>query len=87
MVARGELFELEVGGQRWVPSVFLELSLDVVAQVNRALAEAGTDAAGAFVFWQRKHGALGGRAISELLVHEGPLAQLPPILNLASNGR
>lgn len=48
MAARGELFELEVNGQLWVPAVFLVLPRDVVAEVNRSLA--GVDAAVAFVF-------------------------------------
>lgn len=67
MVARGELFELEVGGQMRMPTVFLELPRDLVAEANRALAEAGADAASAFVFWHRKHGALGGRTVVDAM--------------------
>lgn len=70
MVARGELFELEVGGRLWMPAVFLELPRSVVADVNKALAEAGADAASAFVFWHRTHGALSGRSVVDRL-HQG----------------
>lgn len=67
MVARGELFELEVAGQQWVPAVFLEVPRDAVIEVNRALAAARVDAAEAFVLWHRKHGALAGRTTAELV--------------------
>lgn len=66
-VARGELFELEVHGQVWLPAVLLEAPREAVVKVNRALAEAGTDASGAFVFWHRRHGSLGGRGLVQAL--------------------
>lgn len=68
MVARGELFELEVSGQLWMPAVNLELPRDVVAEINRVLS--GVDAATAFVFWHRRHGALGGSTVAEALRHD-----------------
>lgn len=67
MVAKGELFELEVNGQMWLPVVFLEVPREAVAEVNRALAETGMQAEVAFVFWHRTHGALGGRTIAASL--------------------
>lgn len=67
MVAKGELFELEVHGQMWLPAVFLEVPREAAVEINRALTEAGADASGAFVFWHRTHGALGGRALAPLL--------------------
>lgn len=59
MVAKGELFDLEVSGQMWLPAVFLEVPGEAVAEVNRALAEAGMQTEEAFVFWHRTRGALG----------------------------
>lgn len=84
MVERGDLFELDVGGQPWVPAVFLELPWDIVAEVNRALAEAGADAATALVFWHRKHGALGGMTAVQALVLE---ALTESVAALARTGR
>lgn len=67
MVAKGELFELEVLGQMWLPAVFLEVPREAVAEVNRALTRAGVDAADAFVLWHRRHGSLGGRDLVQAL--------------------
>lgn len=67
MVAKGELFELEVSGQMWLPAVFLEVPVEAVAEVNRALAEAGMQTEEAFVFWHRTHGALGGKTVAAAL--------------------
>lgn len=67
MVAKGELFELEVLGQMWLPAVLLEAPREAVAEVNRALAEESVDAATAFVFWHRSHPALGGRTVTQAL--------------------
>jgi len=66
MVARGELFELEVDLKPWVPAVFLGMPREAVVKVNLALAEAGVDSATAFVFWHRKHGALGGQTLLDV---------------------
>lgn len=76
MVAKGGLFELEVQGQMWLPAVFLEVSRETVVEVNRALTEAGMDAAAAFMFWHRRHGALGGKAVAEALRYEGQTARV-----------
>ncbi len=76
MAARGELFELEVGGQLWLPAVFLEVPKDVVVEVNRALAGTGVDTAEAFVFWHCKHGALGGMAVAEGHRHGAAVGQV-----------
>lgn len=65
MVTKGELLELEVHGQMWLPAVFLEVPREAAVEINRALTEAGADASGALVFWHRRHGALGGKTISE----------------------
>jgi hypothetical protein len=67
MVAKGELFELEVLGQMWLPAVLLEVPRAVAVKVNLALTETGTDAAGALVFWHRRHGALRGMSVREAL--------------------
>lgn len=87
MVERGELFELEAGGQKWVPAVFLELPRDVVTEVNQALTEAGADASVAFVFWHRKHGALSGRTVVDAIRSVGgpyEVAQLARSLSASS---
>ncbi len=75
IVGRGELFELDVVGQPWVPAVFLELPRDVVTEVNRVLAEAGVDAATALVFWHRRHGALGGKTVAQAMQDGSCLAE------------
>ncbi|QIM52828.1 hypothetical protein [Hydrogenophaga crocea] len=67
MVAKGELFELEVQGQMWMPAVLLEVSKEAVVEVNRALTWAGVDAATALVFWHRRHGALGETTVVDAL--------------------
>lgn len=67
MVAKGELFELEVQGQMWLPAVFLEVPRAAAVDINRALTEAGADASGALVFWHRTHGALGGKTVAAAL--------------------
>lgn len=72
MVAKGGLFELEVLGQMWLPAVFLEVPRDAVLEVNRALADAGVEASEAFVFWHRKHGALGGSTLAQPLSKDKP---------------
>lgn len=87
MVERGELFELEAVGQRWVPAVFLELPRDVVAEVNQALTEASADASVAFVFWHRKHGTLTGRTVVDAIRSVGgpyEVAQLARSLSASS---
>lgn len=71
MVAKGELIELEVLDQMWLPAVFLEVPREAVAEVNRALTEAGADASGAFVFWHRTHGALGGQSAANSMTRPG----------------
>ncbi|MBL0944547.1 MAG: hypothetical protein IBJ04_09505 [Hydrogenophaga sp.] len=73
MVAKGELFELEVLGRLWLPAVFLEVPREAVIKVNRTMAEAGVDASGALVLWHQKHGALGGLTLVQELVRSGSL--------------
>lgn len=67
MTANGELFELEVSGQKWLPAVLLEAPREAVVEVNKALAAARVDAASAFVFWHCKHGALGARTVVDAI--------------------
>jgi len=76
LVAKGELFELEVNGQMWLPAAFLEVPREAVIEVNRALTEAGMDAAGALVIWHHKHGTLGGRTVAQALLYGATASEL-----------
>jgi len=76
---RGELCELLIGGQAYYPAVFMHLDPLVVAKVSLQLNALG--ASEQFIFWQRKHGALGGRTAPEALTDEPQ--QLAPVMKLA----
>ena len=69
---RDELFNLKVRNRLWYPSAFLDLAAEDVGQVCLALK--GADPSSKFVFWMRRHGALGGKTISEA-IREGKLAR------------
>lgn len=60
---RGELFSLEVAGKRLYPCVFLHLSADSVKAINLALK--AVDPVSKLIFWNRSHGALGNRTLTE----------------------
>lgn len=77
LVAKRELFELEVQGQMWLPAVLLEVPKEAVFEVNRALTEAGIQAAESFVFWHRRHGAMGGKTVVQALLHGAAASELP----------
>lgn len=64
-VERGELFCLRVGNRRFYLAVFKELAPEAVGAVSKALR--GVDPVSQFLFWQRPHGALQGRTISEVV--------------------
>jgi hypothetical protein len=66
--ARGELFAVKVGKNRYYPAAFLQLDANAVKLVNLALK--GDDSTAKFVFWTQSHGGLGARTIAEAL-HEG----------------
>jgi hypothetical protein len=70
---RGELFFVKVGKNKYYPAAFVELDADAVKQVNLALK--GDDGTAKFIFWSRKHGALGNRTVLEAL-GEGRLARV-----------
>jgi hypothetical protein len=76
---RGALCELHIGGQKYYPAVFMHLDQAVVAKVSLQLNSLG--ASEQFIFWQRKHGALGGRTVLEALTGEPP--QFATVMNLA----
>lgn len=69
---RGELFSLKVGKNKFYPAAFLDLDADAVKQVCLALK--GDDSTAKFLFWSRKHGALGNKTIAEAL-KEGRVAR------------
>ena len=71
--ARGELFSLKLGKNRYYPAAFLHLDADAVKRVNLALK--GDDSTAKFVFWSRGHGALGNRSVAEAL-NDGRLEQV-----------
>ena len=76
---RCELCELYIGGQKYYPAVFMHLDPAVVAKVSLQLNALG--ASEQFIFWHRKHGALGGRTVLEALTGEPP--QLATVMKLA----
>lgn len=63
--ARNALFRLKIGKDHLYPAVFASLPAESVERINLALQ--GDDAVGKFIFWHRKHGGLGGRAVSQAL--------------------
>lgn len=65
MCDRGELFSLEIESSCWYPAAFKTLDAGDVASVCRCLQ--GLDSASMFIFWHRKHGALGGQTLHEAL--------------------
>jgi hypothetical protein len=67
------LFFVKIGKNKYYPSAFLQLDADAVKQVNLALR--GDDGAAKFMFWLRKHGALGGQMVTKAL-RDGQLARV-----------
>lgn len=63
--ARGELFAVKVGKNKYYPADFVELNADAIKWVSQALR--GDDSVAKFIFWTRKHGGLGGRTIAQAL--------------------
>jgi hypothetical protein len=63
--ARGELFAVRVGKNKYYPAAFLELAAEAVKRINLALV--GDDSTAKFVFWNARHGALGHRTVAEAL--------------------
>lgn len=64
---RGELVSLKIGRKRWYPAAFATLDPEQVKAVCLPLVD--VDPVGQFIFWQRKHGVLGGCTIAEVLRH------------------
>jgi hypothetical protein len=62
---RGDLFSLKVGKNKYYPRIFLELDADAVKRVCLALK--GGDSTAKFIFWSRRHGALGGKTIADAI--------------------
>lgn len=62
---QGEVRPLTVKRQRYVPSEFLGLERDFVAEVSRALG--GLSPEEHLIFWKRQHGELHGQTATEFL--------------------
>jgi len=78
---RGEVFSVQVKNQRYYPSEFLRLHRQDVATVCEQLE--GMEPAEKLVFWKRRHGALGGRTLTECLEDQTGGSQLQRIVRLA----
>ncbi len=66
--ARGTLFSLKIGNNRWYPKSLTCLSAEDVKAVCLLLK--GVDPVSQFIFWERKHGSLGGQTLPQAL-HAG----------------
>ncbi|MCK9687332.1 hypothetical protein [Scleromatobacter humisilvae] len=66
---RGEVFSVTVKRLRFYPREFLQLSREDVAAVTRELA--GLTPVEQFICWKRKHGALKGKTVPEVLAEQG----------------
>lgn len=64
-VKRGEVLALVHARRRYHPSEFLELERPAVADICRALSSLPAETQ--FVFWKRRHGALGGGTVADFL--------------------
>lgn len=62
---RGDLFAVEVAGQRWYLGLLGAHCPDCVAQVCRALR--GVEPTGQVIYWLRRHGGLGGKTVGQAL--------------------
>ena len=62
---RGELFNVKIANRRWYPAVFDKLDAEQVKAVCQVLST--LDPVDQFIFWERKHGSLGGRTLPEVL--------------------
>lgn len=78
---RGELFSLVINRQRYYPKEFLELNREDVAEVTKALS--GLSPEEMLIFWKRPHGALGGKAVGQLLSISREPAHLGRVTKLA----
>lgn len=74
---RGELFNLKIANRRWYPAVFAELESEQVKAVCQWLR--ALDPVSSFIFWERKHGSLGGLTIGQALEQ----GRLPAVLRAA----
>ena len=64
-VKRGELLALVRGRRRYHPSEFLALERAAVVDICRALSSLPAETQ--FIFWKRRHGALGGGTVTDFL--------------------
>ncbi len=81
---RGELFAVSVKNQRYYPREFLQLDRDTVATVSKQLE--GLDPSEQLMFWKRKHGALAGKAVIEVLTAgKQAVPQLAKVVALAQS--
>lgn len=62
---RGELSSIVISRRRYYPREFVELDLEVVKAVSKALGPLSPESA--LMFWKRPHGALGGRTPTTVL--------------------
>jgi len=77
--AGGELFALNIEGDVWWPAELLKLSAADASALCRALGDTGESSK--LIFVMRKHGALGGRTVTEAVAN----GQLADVLRLARN--
>lgn len=69
-VARGQAFLIFVDGQPFYPKEFAELDAETVSTIVRALGS--LCAIEKYFFWRRRHGALGGMTVQQVLRSEAP---------------
>lgn len=74
---RGELFNLKIANRRWYPAAFAALDAEQVKAVCQRLR--ALDPVSSFIFWERIHGSLGGKTITQA-IQEG---RLPAVLRAA----
>jgi hypothetical protein len=79
--ARGEVFAVVVQRHRYYPKEFLELGRSDVGTVSKLLGDLSPEEK--LVFWKRRHGALGGKTVFELLSSKKNGPQLLRVAQLA----
>lgn len=79
-VDKGQLFKLKIKNRNWYPGVMQTLLPDTVAAVCQAFGPA--PAIDHLLFWIRRHGALQGKTVAEMLSTEGE-AGLKTVIALA----
>jgi len=78
---RTEVFSIVVKRRRYYPREFLELDRSTVSEVSKGLGS--LSAAEKLVFWKRRHGALGGKTLLQVLNAAKGLGPLARVVRLA----